>query len=128
MFLIRAAIQNANIPSELRVVKDGEEAINFIDQVENDQQSRSPDLVILDINLPRRHGGEVLDHMRKSRRLGAAPVLAVSTSDSARDREQMTKLGANVYFRKPSDYSGFMRLGEVIKQLLSGGSAPPAGA
>jgi len=74
--------------------------------------------MILDINLPKKHGGQVLQHMRKTRRCATALVLVVTSSDSLRDRETMAKLGANGYFRKPSDYEHFMKLGSLVKELL----------
>jgi CheY-like chemotaxis protein len=74
--------------------------------------------VILDINLPKLNGWQVLNHMRQKRRCKDTVVLAVSTSDSPRDREQMIQLGANGYFRKPSDYGEFMKLGDIIRMLL----------
>lgn len=118
MFLIRAAIAAANVPADLHVVKDGEQAIRFFDQADGDAAIPCPALVILDINLPRKQGGEVLEHMRKSGRCRHALVLVVSTSQSARDREDMSRLGANGYFRKPSEYADFMKLGEMVKELL----------
>ncbi len=119
VFLIRRAIEAANVYAGLHVVHDGEQAIRFFDEVDGDITAPCPDLVILDINLPRKHGGEVLQHMRETRRCRSALVIAVSTSDSAHDREQMMKLGANAYFRKPSDYADFMKLGDMVKSLLS---------
>jgi two-component system, chemotaxis family, response regulator Rcp1 len=56
--------------------------------------------------------------MRGSRKCGKALVIAVSTSDSAQDRAQMKSLGANGYFRKPSAYDEFMKLGDIVKALL----------
>ena len=81
-----------------------------------------PDLVLLDINLPKKPGGEVLRHMRDCRRCEKTPVIVVSTSDSVQDREDMSRLGANGYFRKPSQYAQFMKLGELIKEVLNLGS------
>ncbi len=117
MYLIRRAIQAADIHADLHVVRDGEQAVNFFDQADGDDGAPCPDLVILDINLPKKHGDEVLRHMRKSRRCASALVIVVSTSDLARDREEMAKLGANAYFRKPSEYADFLKLGEMIKEL-----------
>jgi hypothetical protein len=57
--------------------------------------------------------------MRKSRRCGKALVIAVSTSDAQEDRDTMARLGANAYFRKPSDYQDFMKLRDVIASLLA---------
>jgi chemotaxis family two-component system response regulator Rcp1 len=59
-----------------------------------------------------------LKYMRQSQKCGKALVIAVSTSDSIRDRELMTNLGAHGYFRKPSTYDEFMKLGDMIKALL----------
>jgi DNA-binding NarL/FixJ family response regulator len=70
----------------------------------------------------KKQGSEVLKHMRRSRRCANALVIAVSTSDSAPDREQMTKLGVNGYFHKPSEYAAFMKLGDIVKALLAGGT------
>ena len=78
----------------------------------------SPDVVILDINLPKKCGGEVLQHIRRSRRGYAVPVVVVSTSDSAKDREDVMNRGANCYFRKPSEYDEFLKLGAVIRAVL----------
>jgi two-component system, chemotaxis family, response regulator Rcp1 len=119
VFLIRRALEAAKVYADVRVVHDGEQAIRLFDEVDGDLTAPCPALVILDINLPRKPGGEVLQHMRETRRCRGALVIAVSTSDSAHDREQMLKLGANAYFRKPSGYADFMKLGDMVKSLLS---------
>ena len=103
---------------ELEVVNDGDKAIRFFEKIDNDEGLSCPALVILDINLPKKHGGQVLQQMRKTRRCADALVLVVTSSDSARDRETMAKLGANGYFCKPSDYEHFMKLGGLVKDLL----------
>jgi DNA-binding response OmpR family regulator len=113
VFLIRASIRRANIEADLHVLHDGEMAIELIDQ-----GVQCPDLVILDINLPRKSGGDVLEHMRNSGRCNRALVLVVSTSNSMEDRETMSKLGADGYFHKPSEYVEFMRLGGVVREML----------
>jgi two-component system, chemotaxis family, response regulator Rcp1 len=122
VFLIQEAIEAKKLPMALHVVRDGEQAIRYFDEADGDISAPCPSLVILDINLPKKQGGEVLKHMRRSRRCANALVIAVSTSDSARDREQMTELGVNGYFRKPSEYAAFMKLGDVVKGLLVGGT------
>ena len=122
VFLIQEAIEAKKLPIALHVVRDGEQAIRYFDEADGDISAPCPSLVILDINLPKKQGGEVLKHMRRSRRCANALVIAVSTSDSARDREQMTELGVNGYFRKPSEYAAFMKLGDVVKGLLVGGT------
>lgn len=119
VFLIQEAIEATKLGLALDIVTDGEQAVRFVDAADSDPASPCPALVILDINLPKRQGAEVLRHIRQSRRCTNIPVIAVSTSDSGRDREQMANLGANGYFRKPSDYDDFMKLGDLVKTMLN---------
>jgi len=104
---------------ELHVFPDGERAVRYFEQVDGDETLPCPALIILDINLPKKHGGEVLLHMRKSRRCANALVVIVTSSDSSADRSRMAKLGINGYFPKPSEYNEFMKLGELIRDLLA---------
>ena len=124
VFLIREAIEATRIKADLHIVKDGEQATRFFDEADIDHSKPSPDLVILDINLPKKLGGEVLQHMRRSRRCGDALVIVVSTSDSSQDRADLKKLGTNGYFHKPSDYEQFLKLGDMIEEVLAGESKP----
>ena len=120
VLLIREAIDASYPGLTVDVVKDGDQAVRFFDRLDRNSSMPCPDLLILDINLPKRPGSEVLKHMRQSQRCRDALVLVVSTSDSARDREQMTELGANGYFKKPSEYDAFMKLGGLVKNLITG--------
>ena len=120
VFLVREAMEAARLPCRLHVVEDGEQAVLFFDRADDEPEMPCPALMILDINLPRKQGGDVLRHMRRSRKCANIPVIAVSTSDLAEDRERMTNLGVDRYFRKPSDYDEFMKLGEIAKALLQG--------
>lgn len=118
VFLIREAIQLAKIPVTVHVVTDGEQAIRFFDAADRDSTFPCPTLVILDINLPKKQGGEVLKYMRKSHRCREALVLAVSSSDFIQDRQEMQQLGADGYFKKPSEYDDFMKLAGIVQVLL----------
>src|ERR1700733_3729227 len=106
--LIRMAMERSGVPAEIRVVGDGEEAVRLFENADLDPAASCPDLVILDLNLPRFKGSEVLRRLRASARCATVPVLVVTSSDSSDDREQMKKLGANGYFRKPSELSEYM--------------------
>ena len=119
VFLIQEAIEITRLSVTLHVVKDGKQAVQFFDRIERDPALPCPALVILDINLPKVQGGDVLRHMRHGAKCAQAAVIVVSTSDSRHDRDQMASLGAHAYFRKPSDYDDFMKLGEMIKFLLA---------
>ena len=118
MYLIEQAIKATKLRVSLQVVSDGEQAIGFFDRTIRDSGAPAPDLVILDINLPRKQGGDVLKHMRRIPRCAKARVIAVSTSDSANDRQEMMELGARAYFRKPSEYAEFMKLGELVQSIM----------
>jgi chemotaxis family two-component system response regulator Rcp1 len=124
VFLIEEALQATRLPLIVRVIQDGEQAVNFFDRIDGDETIPRPALVILDINLPKKQGGEVLKHIRESRRCAKALVIAVSTSDAQRDRDHMTELGANGYFWKPSAYADFMKLGDLIIAALGVASGP----
>jgi two-component system, chemotaxis family, response regulator Rcp1 len=119
VLLIREALSLAEIPQDrIQVAHDGEKAIRLFEQLEDDVPPVCPDLVLLDINLPKKKGADILRRIRASTKCPATKVLIVTSSDLQRDREQMEQLGANGYFRKPSDYTAFMELGRVVRKLL----------
>ena len=124
IFLIREALQTARVVANVHVVMDGDSAVRFFDAADADENAPCPALVLLDINLPKRNGNEVLAHLRQSARCGAARVIIVSSSDAPRERAAVAGLAAANYFKKPSDYSEFMKLGSLAKELLE---LPPAG-
>jgi chemotaxis family two-component system response regulator Rcp1 len=118
-YLIQRAIEGTNLPIDFHVVRDGQQAVQFFDQADADPARTCPDIVILDLNLPKKQGGDVLKHMRSRSRCAQAHVIVVSTSDSERDQEFVKELGADGYFRKPSEFDEFMKLGDLVKGVLS---------
>lgn len=122
VFLIRETIEAAGIKAPIHVVQNGEEATHFFDHADRDDSAPCPSLVILDINLPKKHGTQVLQHLRQSRRCRNASVIVVSTSNAAKDREDVMMNGANAYFCKPSKYDEFLKLADLIQEWLPKGS------
>lgn len=118
VFLIREAIKTAKVDADLHVVPDGLQATQFFDVADADENAPCPDLVLLDLNLPKKTGDDVLKYMRQSRTCKNALVLIVTSSDSKRDREATAGLNVSGYFRKPSDYAEFMKLGAIVQALL----------
>lgn len=118
VFLVHEAIAAHNIPANIVVIRDGEEATRLIGRADADNDVPCPELFLLDLNIPTKNGEEVLAHIRKSVRCGKTPVVIMTSSDSPRDRAIAQSLGANRYFRKPSDYDAFLAVGEVIKEML----------
>jgi DNA-binding response OmpR family regulator len=115
--LIEEAIASYNLPIELYVVEDGEEAFAFIQRAEADAEAPCPQMLLLDLNLPKRNGKEVLHLLREGRKCKDIPVLIITSSDSSKDRKEIGQLGAD-YFRKPSSYDEFLKVGEVLKTIL----------
>ncbi len=116
IFLIRRALDAQRISYELIVAKDGEEAIARV--TEAAAGDRKIDLLLLDLNLPRRDGTEVLARVRGHSSLAKVPVLLLTSSDSPQDRERCLNLGANGYFRKPSNLAAFMEIGKLAIDLI----------
>lgn len=100
------------------MVNDGEKACEFIDKVESDPNAGCPEFLLLDLNLPKRSGKEVLQHARRSGKCKHIPVLVITSSDLPKDRAELSALGANRYFRKPASYEQFLKVGEILKELL----------
>ena len=100
--------------------------MKFFEQADADPTAPCPNLMLLDINMPRYKGSDILRKLRASSRCKNALVLIVTSSDSGRDREEMDALGANGYFRKPSDFSEFMALGQMVRDLLEGKDCLPS--
>jgi CheY-like chemotaxis protein len=119
VLLVEDALAMHGVKAELHVVTNGEAAMDWISRVEADPSVAAPDLVLLDLNLPRRRGTEVLAHIRRGRRLAAVPVLIVTSSDARSDRDEARELGANGFFNKPSAYDAYVQIGKVVKDLLT---------
>ena len=116
VFLIRRALDGQQLAYELLVAKDGEEAINYV--TEAAAGTRKIDLLVLDLNLPKRDGAEVLGRLRSHSSLAGLPVILLTSSDSPRERERCLALGASRYVQKPSNLAAFMEIGQIAKQLV----------
>src|SRR5207253_1015144 len=84
----------------------------------SDPEADRPDLVLLDLNLPKVNGLEILRYIRSSPELGHVPVIVLSASESPKDKEAVSALGATSILMKPSDLSGLHRMGRSIRDVL----------
>ena len=123
VFLVREALRAHDVAVNLHVVRDGESAIQFIEAAERDAGSPCPQLALLDLNLPRKSGLEVLARLRLSAKCGHIPVAIISSSKSMLEATTITQLRADHFFTKPSDYDRFMALGAIVKNLLQRSAA-----
>ena len=118
VLLVRESLREHQIPHELHVVQDGQEALDYLLRMGQPDQPPCPDLLLLDLNLPKGDGAGILSEFRRHPRFADTPVIVVTSSDSAQDRQRMTELGIRYYFRKPTEYEEYMELGGIVRQVL----------
>jgi two-component system, chemotaxis family, response regulator Rcp1 len=119
VLLVAAALEEHHIEHELKVAHDGEEALAFFAHMGQPDSPPCPDLVLLDLNLPRLDGFEILTEFRKHPLCGRTPVIVVSSSDTPTERRRMAELGVVQYFQKPGDLDAYMKLGAIVRATMS---------
>jgi len=118
--LVRESLNEHGVPGELIVISEGDNAIRFIDNLDSEDVN-CPDLVIIDLNLPKVHGLTVLRAVRRSIKCKDAVVVILSSSDVQKEKEEVLAFGANRFIRKPMRLEEFLSLGAVFKALLERG-------
>lgn len=113
--LTRETLEEGKLFIELSLVVDGAEAIDFLLQRGRHSAAQLPDLVVLDLNLPKLDGREVLTEMRKVPALSTIPVVVLTSSDAERDVAQSYQLGANCYVTKPVGLEAFQNIVRSIE-------------
>ncbi|HEX5740872.1 MAG TPA: response regulator [Pilimelia sp.] len=108
------AFEHNKVGNRLTVVSDGAEALAYLRQEEPYVGARVPDLILLDLNLPKRDGREVLQEIKADQRLQAIPVVVLTTSQADEDILRSYQLHANAYVTKPVDFDRFI---EVVRQI-----------
>ncbi len=102
------AFEEGKINNKISVVRDGNEAIDFLMQSGKYTNRELPDLILLDINLPKKNGHEVLSIIKNTDGLRQIPVIILTTSSSESDIEKASKNFANCYMTKPIDINDFL--------------------
>lgn len=108
VFLLETALKEAKIEVELRRVANGEEALAFLNRTGAYHDAPRPDLILLDLNLPRKGGLEVLSEIQGTEALRNLSVVVFTSSSLANDRKRSLALGAQEYITKPSSFDGFL--------------------
>ena len=116
--LVQHALEEHHLKHELYVVKDGAAAIEYVERMGKPGEPPCPDIMLLDLNLPKADGPTILNEFRKHPECLETPVIAITSSDAPQDREVMAALGVSCYFKKPSDYDAFLQLGRVVRETL----------
>ncbi len=113
--LIRRNLERAGVVNEIIHVKDGQEAIDYLNQIRQLGAARTTAmLVLLDINMPRVNGIDVLREIKKNPTTAVLPVIMLTTTDDPREIQRCYQLGCSVYLTKPVQYGEFV---EAIKRL-----------
>jgi chemotaxis family two-component system response regulator Rcp1 len=124
--LTREALKGGKIWNEINVVSDGVAALDYLRRAAPYEAATRPDLVLLDLNLPRKDGREVLAAMKADDSLKTIPVVILTTSQAEEDVVRAYKLHANCYVTKPVDFEQFTRIVQAIEQFwLSVVTLPP---
>jgi len=118
--LTQEALKDAKILNDLHVARDGVEAMDFLLQRGGHTDAPRPDIVILDLNLPRKDGKEVLAEMKGDPDLRSIPVAVLSTSDAEIDVLETYDLGANCFLTKPVDLDQFMKVVRAVEEFWLG--------
>ena len=113
--LMREALKEGGFVKRLNIVKDGEQALAFLRRQSPYEGVALPALVLLDLNLPRKNGREVLAEIKSDRSLRHIPVFVVSTSTREEDITAAYDLHANCYIPKPIDLEGLIEMGRLIE-------------
>ena len=114
VLLTREAFEHQKVANTLHVVNNGEDAINFLRREGQYENAVRPDLILLDLNLPRRDGREVLEEIKKDEDLGRIPVVVLTTSSADEDILRSYQLHANAYVTKPVDFERFI---DVVRKI-----------
>ena len=117
VYLIREALREHAVECQVRVATDGQQVLRILAGNLADDKPR-PALIILDLNLPRHDGIEILHYLRAKEELPHIPVVVLTSSDSPRDRQAANQLGVTRFLQKPSSLDQFLDLGAIFKQLL----------
>lgn len=118
VLMTREAFQDYKIANELTVVSNGEDAVAFLRKEGSFTGAPTPDLVLLDLNLPRRDGREVLREIKGDPALRRIPVVVLTTSDAEEDVLSSYDLHANAYVRKPVDFEQFVAAVRAIDDFF----------
>jgi CheY-like chemotaxis protein len=131
ILITQRALRDSAFAVDLIVLRDGQEAVDYLLRSgphAGDPDWRSPDLILLDLNLPRLGGQEVLKRIRAQEALATVPVIVLTTSRRQEDVQAVYAAGANTYIEKPQDFARFVQVLQTIQRYwLEMALLPPGG-
>lgn len=115
--LIQESFKDLKVPNILHIVKDGVEALQFLKKEDSFKDSVRPDIILLDLNLPRKNGFEVLSEIKQDEDLRTIPVIILTSSKSEIDIAKAYKYHANSYVNKPNDFLDYLKISEILEDF-----------
>jgi two-component system, chemotaxis family, response regulator Rcp1 len=115
--LTREALKDAKVLNEIYVARDGVEAMQFVHNEGSFANAPMPDMILLDLNLPKKDGREVLAEIKKDPKLRHIPIVVLTTSKADEDIIRTYNLHANAYITKPVDLSRFVEIMHALEQF-----------
>lgn len=117
VWLVEEVFEYARIRNIIHVAEDGEEAMEFLNKEKKFDNAPTPDLILLDLNLPGKDGREVLEEIKKDNKLKSIPVVVLTTSKAEEDIIKSYDLHANSYITKPVDFDQFIKVVKSIEDF-----------
>jgi CheY-like chemotaxis protein len=119
VYLVKEALLQHGITCDVSVLIDGAEALSFIERIQSNSRTPCPEVVLLDLHLPKHDGEEILQRLRASKRCSQTPVIIMTASDSQEDHDTAERHAAVHYFTKPCNLDEFMKLGSIVHNVLA---------
>lgn len=117
ILLTQEALKDAKVHCKLNTAEDGVEAMAYLKKQGKYADAITPDIILLDLNLPKKDGREVLKEIKKDENLRKIPVVILTTSDAAEDIEQAYRNHVNCYITKPVDLDQFIKVVRTIEDF-----------
>jgi len=118
VYLLRKAFEHAGLDTDLTVIDDGAEALAYVRGDGQHRYARRPHVALLDLNLPKNEGTDVLEALRANANLSSIPVIVLTSSASPADRLRLEHLRVDRFVTKPPDLEEFLKIGNLVSDLL----------
>ena len=115
--LTKEALKTAEFPNRVSVVRDGCDALEFLRRTGKFSNAQRPELILLDINMPRKNGCEVLEEVRSDEDLRLIPIVILTSSEAEDDIRRAYELGANCFVTKPADLDEMVKVVQAINHF-----------